>query len=86
VEVIDNFNRTKRLSYAFETQIGQGRLFVSTWRLYDLAVTGRPEAQFLFHEIVRYMRSPAFAPQQKLSVGQLLGLFRLTNVRTTNLE
>jgi hypothetical protein len=86
VEVIDNFNRAKRLCYAFETRIGQGRLFVSTWRLYDRSVAGHPEARFLFHEIVQYLCSPAFDPAQKLSIGQLLGLFKLTNLRATNLD
>jgi beta-galactosidase len=79
VEVVDNFNRAKRLCYAFEAQVGRGRLFVSTWRLNDPAVAGRPEARFLLSEMVRYLRGEAFAPAAGLSVGQLLSLFRLTN-------
>jgi hypothetical protein len=86
VEVIDNFNRTKRLAYAFEAQVGKGRMFVSTWRLYDPATAGRPEARFLVAEVARYLRGPDFAPSQSLSVGQVLGLFRLTNVRTFEFE
>ncbi|HSS97955.1 MAG TPA: hypothetical protein VLK33_13035, partial [Terriglobales bacterium] len=86
VEVVDNFNRAKRLAYAFEAQIGAGKLFVSTWRLSAPNAAGRPEARFLLSEISRYLQSDAFAPTQKLSVGQLMGLFKLTNIRQLNME
>jgi beta-galactosidase len=86
VKVVDNFNRAKRLCYAFETQVGRGRLFVSTWHFADPAVSGRPEAGFLFHEIVHYLRSDAFAPASKVSVGQLLGVFKLTNSLRVDFE
>lgn len=79
VEVVDNFNRAKRLCYAFEAQVGAGRLFVSTWRMKDPVVFQRPEGRYLFSEILSYIRSSAFAPTQRLSVGQLLGLVKLTN-------
>jgi beta-galactosidase len=85
VEVVDNFNRAKRLCYAFETQVGRGRLFVSTWRLYDPTVTGHPEARYLFSQIGQYLQSAAFAPTSRLSVGELLGLFKLTNHLAVNL-
>jgi len=86
VEVIDNFNRAKRLAYAFEARVGSGRLFVSTWRLYDPNVIGCPEAGFLLGEIADYLRGDQFAPAVQLSVAQVLGLFRLTNSNTTILE
>ncbi len=86
VEVVDNFNRAKRLAYAFEAQVGAGRLFVSTWRLYDSVVNGRPEARHLMNTVLRYLQSEDFAPTEHLSNGQLLGLFKLTNVRSLNLE
>lgn len=86
VEVVDNFTRLKRLCYAFEARVGQGRLFVSTWRLADRNVLGRPEARFLFSEVLRYLRSDQFQPAAALSVSQLLGLFRLTNTRETTFE
>lgn len=86
VEVVDNFNRAKRLAYAFEAQVGAGRLFVSTWRLYDPLVNGRPEARHLMNTVLRYLQSDDFAPSNVLSTGQLLGLFKLTNVRTFNME
>ncbi|MAU11849.1 MAG: hypothetical protein CL607_18630 [Anaerolineaceae bacterium] len=86
VEVVDNFNRAKKLAYAFETKVGQGRLFVSTWRLYDLNVVGRPEATYLLSQIMAYLTSEAFVPATKLSVAQVLGLFKLTNSESTLLE
>lgn len=79
VEVVDNFSRAKRLCYAFEAQVGAGRLFVSTWRLTDTTVMIRPEARYLLSETIRYLLGEAFKPDQKLSVGDLLGIFRLSN-------
>jgi hypothetical protein len=79
VEVIDNFNRAKRLCYAFEARVGAGRLFVSTWRLYDVGIAGLPEGHYLFDQILSYLRSAAFVPDATLSVAELLGIFRLTN-------
>lgn len=86
VEVIDNFNRAKRLAYAFEARVGAGKLFVSTWKLSDPNVAGRPEVRFLLNKVLQYLKNTAFSPTQKLSVGQLLGLFKLTNIRASNLE
>jgi len=86
VEVVDNFNRAKRLAYAFEARVGAGRLFVSTFRLYDPIVNGRPESRFLMSTLLNYLQSEDFAPAERLSAGQLLGLFKLTNVRALNLE
>jgi beta-galactosidase len=86
VEVVDNFSRAKRLCYCFEAQVGAGRLFVSTFRLADPAVLIRPEARFLLAEICDYLLSDRFAPTQKLSVGELLGIVRLTNGITFDFE
>jgi hypothetical protein len=79
VEVVDNFSRAKRLAYAFEAQVGAGRLFVSTWRLTDPAVMVRPEARYLLGQVIRYLLSDRFAPAERLSIGQVLGIFRLSN-------
>ncbi len=86
VEVIDNFNRAKRLAYAVEARVGRGSLFVSTWRLHSREVIQRPEARFLFHEVLRYLRSAEFNPAVDLTIGELLGLFRLTNARPTGFD
>ena len=86
VEVVDNHNRAKRLAYAFESQVGRGRLFVSTWRLYDANVVGCPEASFLLSELMNYLLGEDFAPKFELSMAQVLSMFRLTNNVSTNLE
>ncbi|MCA9881599.1 MAG: hypothetical protein KC708_01455 [Anaerolineae bacterium] len=86
VEVVDNFNRAKKLAYAFEAQVGRGRLFVSTWRLPDINVVGRPEASFLLSNVLDYLIGDGFKPETNLSLAQLLGLFRLTNGREPLLE
>jgi hypothetical protein len=86
VEVVDNFSRAKRLCYAFEARVGAGRLFVSTLRLTDPAVMPRPEARFMLTEITRYLLSDSFAPAQKLSVGELLGLVKLSNGLSLDFE
>ena len=59
--------------------MGQGRLFVSTWRLADPAVLARPESRWLLAETVRYLLGDQFAPSARLSVGDLLGIFKLSN-------
>ncbi|MEM7799748.1 MAG: sugar-binding domain-containing protein [Chloroflexota bacterium] len=79
VEVIDNFNRAKRLTYAFEAAVGKGKLYVSTWPLYRPSIVQRPEARFLFHEILNYLQGEGFQPSAELTLSELLGLFKLTN-------
>ncbi len=79
VEVVDNFSRAKRLCYAFEARVGAGRLFVSTWRLTNSDILPLPEARFLLRETIGYLLGDQFAPAQQLSVGELLGIFKLSN-------
>lgn len=79
VEVIDNFNRGKKLAYAFEVKIGKGKLFVSTLRLNERYDIKRPETAYLFQQIVQYLRSEQFDPAARVSVGELLGLYKLNN-------
>ncbi|CAG7600576.1 Beta-galactosidase [Paenibacillus solanacearum] len=79
VEVIDNFNRGKKLAYAFEVKIGKGKLFVSSLRLNERYDIKRPETAYLFQHIVQYLRSSQFDPAVRVSVGELLGLFKLNN-------
>lgn len=77
VEVVDNFNRTKKLSYAFETQVGKGKLFVSSFKFHEVNDLKRPETAFLMGEIINYLLSENFDPASKLTVGELLSLFKL---------
>lgn len=77
VEVVDNFNRSKRLAYAFEARLGKGSLFVTSLQLTDDDQRKRPETAFLTHEIIRYLLSGFFRPAQELTIGEVLGLFKL---------
>jgi beta-galactosidase len=75
VEVIDNHNRGKHLTYCFETKIGEGSLFFTSFNL--LQQLKRPEVETLLHQNILYLMSDEFSPASKLSVGELLGLFKL---------
>lgn len=86
VEVVDNFNRAKRLTYAFEATVGKGQLFVSTWQLHNLAVIGKPEVRYLLHMMTDYLCSDTISHSNELTVAQVLGLFKLTNGLVAELE
>jgi beta-galactosidase len=79
VEVMDNFNRGKKLAYAFEAQVGKGKLFVSTFRLSEGYDIKRPESAYLFSQTLDYLLGGEFNPPVRLSIGELLGLFPLKN-------
>lgn len=80
VESIDNFSRAKRLAYAFEVNIGKGKLFVSTFKFADTNIMKLPEARYLFFEIINYLNSDQFKPDVTLSVGEVLGVFKIRSL------
>ncbi len=86
VEVIDNFNRAKHLAYAYEVQVGRGKLFVSTFNLANRETMKRPEANYLFFEILQYIQSKEFSPEVRISVGELLGIFKVRSLIEMNYE
>jgi beta-galactosidase len=75
VEVIDNHNRGKHLSYCFEAKIGEGSLFVTSFTI--MQNLKRPEVESLLHQNIQYLMSEEFSPTAHLTVGELLGLFKL---------
>lgn len=75
VEVIDNHNRGKHLSYCFEAKIGEGSLFVTSFNI--LQNLKRPEVESLLHHNIHYLMSEKFTPTAYLTVGECLGLFKL---------
>lgn len=77
VEVIDNFNRAKRLAYAFEVNVGKGKLFVSTFNFTHSHTMKLPETNTLFLEILHYLNSDQFNPSATVTVGQILNLFKM---------
>jgi len=82
VEIVDNFNRAKRLASAFEARVGQGSLFVTTLAFRSPADWKRPESAYLFGEMLDYLLGDGFRPSAKLTVGQTLGLFRLRGIHS----
>ena len=69
IHVIDNFARNHKLGLIFEAKVGQGRLLVCASDL--PALQDHPEARQLMHSLLRYVDSPAFAPQTELEGGLL---------------
>ncbi|WP_416151663.1 glycoside hydrolase family 2 protein [Salipaludibacillus sp. HK11] len=77
VEVVDNFHRMKRLTYAFEAKVGRGKLFVSCFRTYDAKDLKRPETSKLFQETLDYIGSDKFQPKAKMTITDIVGMFKL---------
>ncbi|NUU75476.1 glycoside hydrolase family 2 protein [Paenibacillus xylanilyticus] len=83
IEVIDHFHRAKRLAYAFEAKVGQGSLLVSSFPFADVSMMKRPEAAYLFQEMVAYLLGDQFKPEAAVSAGELLGMIRLQTIQFT---
>ncbi|RCW65869.1 glycoside hydrolase family 2 protein [Saliterribacillus persicus] len=75
VEVVDNHNRGKHLAYSFEMKIGAGKLYMTSFQL--LNSLKRPEAEVFLHESIHYLMSDDFNPEADVTVGELLGIFKL---------
>ncbi|MCX7048633.1 MAG: beta-galactosidase [Candidatus Sumerlaeota bacterium] len=69
IHVIDNFARNHKLGLLFESRVSQGKLLVCASDL--PALQAHPEARQLMHSLLRYIDSPAFAPQAELDAGLL---------------
>ncbi|MBM3790811.1 MAG: hypothetical protein FJW35_10760 [Acidobacteria bacterium] len=73
VQVIDNFERNHKLGLVFETRVGKGALLVCT---IDLpGHQDKPEARQLYHSLLRYAASDAFAPATELDIDLLNKVF-----------
>ncbi len=83
VEVVDNFHRMKKLTYAFEAKVGKGRLFVSAFKTSDVKDLKRPENSYLFESTLHYLLSGQFVPQTQLTVSDLVRLFKVTGQSVT---
>ena len=69
VRQLDSFARLRRMGMLFECRCGGGRLLFSSMDLNSLRQY--PEARALQGTIYRYLASPDFCPEQKLSVQAL---------------
>lgn len=65
----------RNFAYAFELRAGRGRLFVSGFNFTGVA-RGRPEACGMFEALIRYVDSPAFAPEAEITVAALESYLR----------
>lgn len=83
IEVVDHFHRAKRLAYAFEARAGKGRILVSSFPFTDTALMKRPEAAFLFQEMLSYVRGELFHPESFVTAAELLGVFKLQPIQFT---
>ncbi|MCW3794334.1 hypothetical protein OM416_22280 [Paenibacillus sp. LS1] len=83
IEVVDHFHRAKRLAYAFEAKVGKGRILVSSLPFTNLSLMKRPEAAYLFQEILSYLHGDHFHPEISISVAQLLGIAKLQTIQFT---
>ncbi len=69
VQVIDNFVSNHKLGLIAETKVGKGRMLICA---IDLpGHQDKPEARQLLHSLLRYVDSPAFAPEAELDDGLL---------------
>ncbi|UOQ87164.1 glycoside hydrolase family 2 protein [Gracilibacillus salinarum] len=80
IEVVDNFNRAKKLAYMFEVRLGRGKIFVSTLNLTNRKQMKSPETQHAFFNIIDYLQSEDFQPDASITVGELLGLFKVKSL------
>ena len=69
VQVVDNFVRNQKLGLIAETKVGKGTLLICAIDLQ--AHQDKPEARQMLHSLLRYMDSPAFAPQHELDAALL---------------
>jgi hypothetical protein len=66
VQVMDNFERNKKLGILFEARVGRGRLLVCSMNLKD-NIEHRPAAKQMLVSLYAFLDSDKFQPAQELS-------------------
>lgn len=74
VQVIDNFETSRKLGLLIEARVGKGRLVLSS--IDFLQHRDKPEVRQLLFSLLRYMESADFAPDTEVTEEQLEQLFR----------
>ncbi|MFA6243650.1 MAG: discoidin domain-containing protein, partial [Candidatus Hydrogenedentales bacterium] len=74
IQVIDDWNKNRKLGAVFEGRVGKGRLMVCTLDLRN-GLDQRPAAAALRASLLRYMNSKAFEPGATLSPSWLKEMF-----------
>lgn len=70
IRVIDDWFTNRNLGLAFEAQVEGGKLLVCSADL-ETDLENRPVARQLLYSLLGYMKSDAFTPCSKLSVGEI---------------
>ncbi len=73
VQMVDNFERNHKLGIIMEGTVGEGKLFICTSRLSEVA--SYPEIQCFTKSILDYVTSDAFAPKDALDMNALKPVF-----------
>jgi hypothetical protein len=74
VQVMDNFETSRKLGLLFEARHGKGKLLFAS--IDFLNHLDKPEVRQLLHSILRYMEGAGFAPAIEVTEDQLRQLFR----------
>lgn len=75
IQPIDDWFENRRLSLAFETRVGKGKLMVCSVDL-DTDIDKRPSARQLKYSLLTYMNSKKFNPKQEVNIDQIEPLFQ----------
>jgi len=75
VQPIDTWFLNRRLGLIFEARVGKGSLVVSSADLGPGMGEDRPAARQLYYSIMKYMGSRWFAPEGKVDIAVVKGLF-----------
>ena len=67
VQVIDDWNRNRKLGLVFEARVGEGKLLFTSIDLFH-NLERRPEARQLLHSLLSYMHSDAFSPETTVDI------------------
>jgi hypothetical protein len=84
VQVIDDWNTNRKLGLIFEAKVGKGKLLVCSIDLRS-NLDKRPAARQMLHNLLKYMDSAAFAPNQSIDIELVRSLLKkpslLSNAR-----
>lgn len=75
IQPIDDWFENRRLSLAFETRVGRGKLMVCSVDL-ETDIAQRPSARQLKYSLLTYMNSDRFKPDEEVSIERVGQLFQ----------
>jgi hypothetical protein len=81
VQVIDDWNTNRKLGLVFEARVGEGKLLVCSMDLRS-DLDQRPVARQMFHSLLSYVNSSAFAPKCTIGAELIHGLLKKPSLIT----